>query len=357
MATNWILITHDYPPLNGGVARYLADLVQASQGKIRVILPTEHGDPGEKIERRRFFRKGPIGWWPLVDMMRSLKKDTNTQLFISHVLPIGTAAWVASFFGGPRYTILFHGLDLHLSQRSVVKRFLTRQIVQRAQHICVNSAFVARECKELFPWVMPVVLTPGYVQKTLPTRDEARAALKLKSDDLILLNVTRLIPRKGLDKLIEALPSFAENVRAVSIGDGADRTRLEGLATANGARITFLGAVDHATKDLWYAAADIFVFPVRKDGDDLEGYGIVCLEAAAAGLPVITGMNGGAPETVIPDQTGLVVQVENPDELRAAIQRLVDDPALRLRMGERGRDRVLKYNRWSDRWDTLSNLS
>ncbi len=357
MATNWILITHDYPPLNGGVARYLSDLVQASKGKIRVIIPTEHGEPGEKVERRRFFRSGPISWWPLVGLMRSLSKDTNTQLFISHVLPIGTAAWIASFVGGPKYTILFHGLDLHLSQRSGIKRFLTRHIVRHAQHICVNSAFVARECKELFPWVMPVLLTPGYIPATLRSRDEAREQLGLEPDEIILLNVTRLVPRKGLDRLIEVLPDLPMNVRAVSIGDGVDRERLEGLASANKARITFLGAVDHTTKDLWYAAADIFVFPVRKEGDDLEGYGIVCLEAAGAGLPVITGTNGGAPETVVPEETGLVVQAEKSEELRAAIQRLVDNPTLRRRMGERGRERVLKQNRWSDRWDTLSHLS
>jgi phosphatidylinositol alpha-1,6-mannosyltransferase len=342
--------------MKGGVARYLSDLVRASKGAMKVIVPNEHGDPGEPVEYRAFFGSGWIRWWPLVRLMRELGQEKKTRVFISHVLPIGTAAWIASWFGGAPYILLFHGLDLHLAQRTALKRWLTKWIVARAQAICVNSQFVAEECKLLFPGIAPVLLTPGYEPHALPSRAEARAKLGLASDEVILLNVTRLIPRKGLDRLIDVLPELPSNVRAVSIGDGQDRARLEALAATQKSRITFLGAIDDQTRDEWYAAADIFVFPVRTEGDDLEGYGIVCLEASAAGLPVIVGMNGGAPETVIQGETGLIVNAEHKEELLTAIQQLVADPALRLRMGEQGRARVLTQGKWSERWNTLSKL-
>lgn len=357
MASHWVLVTHDYPPLKGGVARYLSDLVRASAGQMKVIVPTEHGDPGEPVERRTFFGRGLISWWPLVGVMREVAmQDPDTRVFISHVLPIGTAAWIASYMGGPRYVVLFHGLDLRLSQRSWWKRWLTQRIVSRAQAICVNSEFVAGECRTLFPGRESHLLTPGYVSHPLPSREQARAQLGINPNDIILLHTARLVPRKGVDRLIEALHALPLQVRGVSIGDGVDRSRLETLAKPLGDRMRLLGAVDDATRDLWYAAADIFVFPVRAEGDDVEGYGIVCLEASAAGLPVVVGKNGGAPETVVDGETGLVVDANDLSALRAAIQRLVDDPALRKRMGEAGKERIKKTAGWSTRWEILSHL-
>lgn len=357
MASHWVLVTHDYPPLKGGVARYLSDLVRASAGQMKVIVPTEHGDPGEPVERRTFFGRGLISWWPLVGVMREVAmQDPDTRVFISHVLPIGTAAWIASYVGGPRYVVLFHGLDLRLSQRSWWKRWLTRRIVSRARAICVNSEFVASECRILFPGREPHLLTPGYVPHPLPSREQARAQLGINPNDIILLHTARLVPRKGVDRLIEALYALPLLVRGVSIGDGADRSRLEALAKPLGDRMKLLGAVDDTIRDLWYAAADIFVFPVRAEGDDVEGYGIVCLEASAAGLPVVVGNNGGAPETVVDGETGFVVDANDLSALQAAIQRLVDDPALRKRMGEAGKERIRKTADWSTRWEVLSHL-
>lgn len=357
MAQHWILVTDDYLPMKGGVARYLGDLVHASNAEMRVIVPTDHPVTTETVERRRFFASGgPFRWWPLIGLMRCLGRRPDTSVFISHVLPIGTAAWLASFVSSISYTILFHGLDLQLAKRSVWKWWLTKQIVKRAKRIYVNSKFVADECRSAFPEKIPVLLTPGYEPRTLPSREQARKRLSLQTDEIILLTVARLIPRKGIDRILEVLPELPEQVRFVAIGDGRDRARLEGLAKPFGERVKLLGAVDDATRDDWYAAADVFVFPVRKDGDDLEGYGIVCVEAAAAGLPVVVGKNGGAPETVIPEETGLVVDADQRSELTAALRRLIQDEELRKRFGAAGRARVIREGKWEDRWNILANF-
>ncbi|MBP9762631.1 glycosyltransferase family 4 protein [Patescibacteria group bacterium] len=357
MPKPWILVTIDYPPMTGGVARYLSDLAAAAKGDMRVIVPLEHPPTKEAVERRPFFHKGVIRWWPLVRLMRDLGRQTDQNILISHVLPIGTAAWIASFFCRLRYTILFHGLDLQLAKRSAWKRWLMRRIVGRAQTVCANSVFVAEDCRRTFARIEPVLLTPGYVPHLLSQRAEARNSLNIAQNEIILLCVCRLIPRKGLDRVIEVLKELPPTIHFVVIGEGLDRDRLEALAKPLADRIQFLGEVADDVRDTWYAAADLFVFPVRKDGDDLEGYGIVCLEAAAAGLPIIVGQNGGAPETVVPEETGLVVNADDRAALTRAIQRLVQDEALRKAMGERGRARVMREARWEDRWKTLSELS
>jgi glycosyltransferase involved in cell wall biosynthesis len=343
--------------MKGGVARYLSDLVAAAKGEMRVIVPVEHPVTTEPVERVPFFKGGLIRWWPLVRLMRDLGKQKAAQILISHVLPIGTAAWIASFFSPLNYTILFHGLDLQLAKRSTWKRWLVKRIVGRAKAVCANSRFVAEDCRRFFAGVEPILLTPGYTPHVLPERAGARHELNLAQDECVLLCVCRLVVRKGVDRVIEALSDLPTHVRLVVIGDGIDRARLEALAQPIAERVQFLGAVTDEARDNWYAAADVFVFPVRKDGDDLEGYGIACLEAAAAGLPVIVGQNGGAPETVVPEETGLVVNVDDRAALLHALHRLIEDEALRKVMGERGRERVLREARWEDRWKTLSRIS
>lgn len=351
----WTLYTLEYPPQNGGVARYLADLVKASNGQMQVIVPEGHPVTDDMVRRVKFFGRGLISWWPLVQRMRALPR-TETRLLVSHILPIGTAAWIASYLGGPRYTILFHGLDLRLSQRSAWKRWLVRRIVKRAEAIAVNSVFVANECKELFPDREALVLTPGYEPHPLPSKQEARKQLKMSEGERILLIVCRLVTRKGIDRAIEALSAVSSSARLVVIGDGPDRARLEQLAQSFGSRVSLVGALDDRSRDLWYAASDVFVFPVRNEGADIEGYGIVCLEAAAAGLPVIVGQGGGASETVVDGVTGLVADAEQPGTLAEAINTVLEDDTLRHAMGERGRERVLAEGRWIDRWKKLESI-
>jgi len=113
-----------------------------------------------------------------------------------------------------------------------------------------------------------------------------------------------------------------------------------------GTQVTFLGALNDAALPGLYAAADIFVMPNRTDGVDFEGFGIVFLEAAAAGLPCIAGNSGGAPEAILDGETGLLVSGTNIEELLECMRKLACSPELRRRLGLRGRDRVLDAFTW-----------
>ena len=159
--------------------------------------------------------------------------------------------------------------------------------------------------------------------------------------DTVLLTVGRLQRRKGHDLAIEAMTRVRSEVPGVKyliVGDGDERPRLEALVDTLGLRdtVTFVGTVKAGDLPACYGAADVFVHPNRVDNGDVEGFGIVFLEAAAAGLPVIGGNSGGVPEAIDVGRSGVLVSGTDVGELADAIVTLARDGERRRRMGEAG---------------------
>ncbi len=169
------------------------------------------------------------------------------------------------------------------------------------------------------------------------------------------LSIARFVPRKGIDQTIRALATFQETERPIYavIGNGEDADRLRTLANELGVAVTWLPAVLDDEKWLWLAAADVFVLPGRDEGDDIEGFGIVYLEAAAAGIPVIAGKSGGAPEAVQDEETGLLVDGTSASEIAEALRRLLGDTDLREKLGAQAAKRVQADFSQEDQWSTL----
>jgi phosphatidylinositol alpha-1,6-mannosyltransferase len=348
------LVTLDYPPERGGVARYLGNLVEESKGEIGVFVNETHRAMGPgHVEAARLLAEGWPAWWPMVGFMKSLRDKRYDRILVSHALPCGTAAWIARLQGGLPYAVLMHGLDLRLGRRNVWKRFLLRRVLRNAKLVIANSHVVADEILDFDHRLKPFLLTPGVEPRNFPPRETARMSFDIKPETFQLLAVTRLVPRKGIDRLIQAMQLLPSDVHLTVIGDGQDRERLLALARPLGERIRFLHEVDDAERDAWYAASDAFVLPVRDEGDDVEGFGIVFLEAASAGLPCIAGKSGGAIEAVVDEQTGLSVDPNDPQAIAGAISRLRGDLLLRQRLGQAGKERVAKDFRWADRWGKL----
>ncbi|MBP7134420.1 glycosyltransferase family 4 protein [Patescibacteria group bacterium] len=351
----FVLVTLDYPPERGGVARYLGNLVKASEGVIdTVFVPEGHLSEGPgAIQRVPFFWPIWPTWAPLIRLFYRLGREDDRSALISQVLPVGTAAWLASWIGGTQYSIILHGLDLRLAQRSLQKRWLLRHILVRAEAVFVNSAFVAKEVRELGHSLEPIILLPGVEEIPFPTRADARARFALPEGRFQLLAVARLVPRKGIDRLIDALALLPESVYLTVIGSGLDEARLRERALSLGDRVRFETVASDEDRNAWYAASDIFVLPTRDEGRDVEGFGIVFIEAALAGLPVVAGRGGGVEEAVIDGETGLLVDPENSEAIAQAIEQLRRDPALMQRYGQHGQDRVKRFFRWSDRAATV----
>ncbi len=343
---HFVLITPDYPPKLGGVARYLSSLVLVSDDNIHVVSDTTS-----------FFQKGWPHWWPLIRLCLFVPPEET--LLISHVLPFGTAAMLARLQGGPAYVVIFHGLDLKLAAHSRFKLFLLRQICARAKKVVTNSEATAKLLQQLVPKAQPLVITPGIGAADLTPGIDARKILNVGLDEKVILSVARLVPRKGIDTAIEAISALQQadaHIRYVVIGDGEDAARVKELARTHGASVNFVGACDERTKWLWYSAADIFVLPTREDANDMEGFGIVYLEAALAGLPVVAGRSGGAIEAIDDGTTGFLINPQAIDELRTVLKLLLTDPALRQKMGSAGRQRALRDFTWKARWDKLKAI-
>jgi phosphatidylinositol alpha-1,6-mannosyltransferase len=157
------------------------------------------------------------------------------------------------------------------------------------------------------------------------------------------VGISRLVPRKGFDVLIRA--SARLGVRLAVVGAGRDRRRLERLATATGARVQFLGRIPFDDLPLAYACGDVFAMLCRTrwGGLEQEGFGIVFLEAAAAGVPVLAGASGGVADAVVDGETGCIVaRPDDVDAVTAALGRLLDDPDARARLGSAGRARAVE---------------
>ena len=174
-------------------------------------------------------------------------------------------------------------------------------------------------------------------------------------DSRVLLCVSRLVARKGQDSLIRALPAVRARIPDVVlmiVGDGPHAPRLRRLAAGLGVddRVLFTGGVPWSDLPAHYAAGDVFAMPCRTRGFglDVEGLGIVFLEAQASGLPVIAGRSGGAPETVRPDRTGLLVDGRDVSQIAGAAAGLLADADRRRDWGAAGRAWV--QNTWN--WDS-----
>jgi len=336
------LVTLDYPPANGGVARYLKNLVLASNGEMDVFVP--------------LLRRSRYPYWSQIFFMRSLRHRGYDRLLVSHALPVGTAAWFARAIGGPAYVVLMHGLDLRSAQKHPRKAWLLHRVLRGAKTVLANSAFVAREIHSFDPAITAHPITPGVEPLTFPVRSDVRHTFGISGSTFVILTVARLVSRKGIDTLLRVLPFFDASVRLVIVGDGPDRSRLDALAKRFGPRVTFVTNATDEERNRWYAAADLFAFLARDEGDDVEGFGIVCLEAALAGLPVLAGNSGGVSEAVVDGVTGLLVDPTDDEQIVSAIRRMINDPDLRERLGAAGRERAWKDFRWMTRWDLLKTL-
>lgn len=353
-----VLITLDYPPELGGVARYLGELVRASKGRLDVIVPAGCGFAGPgNVTAVECFRTLWPRWWPLIRVCRGLRKKTPC-LLVSHVLPVGTAAMISRWTGGPPYAVLLHGLDIKLATRSALKRLLFELVIRNAKHVFVNSEATAAELRKHVPRSGVTVVTPGIKLFPLLSKSDARVRLGIQPDEHVILSVGRLIERKGFEGVLRAaaqLPSH-ERIRIVQIGNGSELQRLREEAKNLPHRVQFIERASDEHKYEWYAAADVFCLPVRESNKDMEGFGIVFLEAALAGLPVIAGKAGGVCEAVVDRETGLLVQGDDVREIARALTLLLGDSERARAMGQAGKARAERDFKWEDRWEMFKKV-
>lgn len=344
-----LLLTLEFPPFKGGVANYYGNLLKywPEEEKLEVI----HNNQGALL------KKGIFAWRGVVGKILSRKKiDGFDYLLVGHILPLGTAAYLASRIKPFKYGVILHGLDFSNSLACPRKRLLTRLILGGADKIICANSRVAQLVVDFNSKLETkvIVINPGIEPLVLPLDSKKVQNLRTHyrlDNTFALLTVGRLTLRKGVDSVIKSFSDIeVQQLRPkyFIIGSGEQEKYLRGLAKnsplAN--RIIFLGELSESDKWNWLQACDTFIMPVREIGGDFEGFGIVYLEANLAGKPVIAGNSGGVKDAVQHLVNGLLVNPENPSEIKEAIIKLAKDKNLRQELGAKGKNRAQTKFNW-----------
>ena len=357
-----LLVTNDFPPKIGGIQSYLHELWRRLPVADATVLTTHHegdtawdADQGFRIVRareRQFFPTRSLAT-RIDDLAREIGASV---ILLDPWLPLGQL--------GPRltaapYVVVVHGAEVTVPGRLPGTRQLGGRVLRGAAGVVAAGHYPAREAEHAAGGPLRgVVVPPGVdVDRFRPLADadrrETRRELGLDPDRPLVLGVSRLVPRKGFDVLVDAVAGLPD-VQLVIAGAGRDRARLERRARQRGItdRVRFLGRVpDDGSFPRLYACADVFAMPCRDrwGGLEAEGFGIVFLEAAAAGVPAVAGRSGGSHEAVVDGETGFVVDGRALD-VRGAVAALLADDDLRRRMGAAARARaVMEFS-----YDTLA---
>ncbi len=375
-----LLVTIDFWPRIGGVANYYLNLCQHL--KDRVVVLTNGAGPGTEIDKyqdlinfKLYRRKILLDFlrpkWLLMFIhiyrllnLKSMQLDYGgriSQLWVGEILPTGTVVWLLSKLGliDKPYMVSCHGMDLLQAAKFKRKKKLAGYILRDAELVLVNSYFTAKLVKDygveegkvkvIYPAINPELPKVGNKKQEIISK----YGLKNKK---IILSLSRLVDRKGFSKVIEAMPNvLAEIPEAVYIiaGSGPD---LRTIKQAKGKldqrwqkNIIIYGMVDEQEKATLYELCDVFAMPAKYDDRDVEGFGIVYLEAALAGKPVVASKSGGAPEAVLDGKTGLLVEAENVEEIAGAIKKLLTHQVYADELGSYARQRVLRDFDWAKR--------
>jgi phosphatidylinositol alpha-1,6-mannosyltransferase len=348
-----LLITNDFPPKPGGIQAYLGDLVDAYPDPVLVLGPADPGTPADQPGVRRSDRRF---MWPtrrVVDWLvgEAQRFRPDAVLFgAPHPLPHAIPA-LRSALDAP-IGVLCHGAEVTIPAALPGLRSWLRSTLRRADVLFAVSEFTTRRVARLTGRSVVTIGAGVAVDRIVPSGEPPANHLP------IVGCVSRFVPRKGQQRLISAAAELRRRGREVEVllvGKGRTEARLRRAAARSGVPIRFEVDVPWDALPGLYRQMDVFCMPCRTRwaGLEAEGLGIVFLEAAAAGLPVLAGTSGGAPETVQPGTTGYVV--ESVGDIVGALEMLLADPERARRMGAKGREWVADEYTWPRVVSTLRN--
>ncbi|AIR97954.1 glycosyltransferase family 4 protein [Streptomyces glaucescens] len=369
-----LIVTNDFPPRPGGIQAFLHNMaLRLDPDRLVVYASTwKRGHEGREataaFDAEQPFtvvRDSTTMLLPTPAATRRavglLREHGCTAVWFGAAAPLGLMAPALRRAGAERLVATTHGHEAGWAQLPAARQLL-RRIGEGTDTLTYLGEYTrSRIATALTPQAAARMtqLPPGVDEKTFHPGSggaEVRARLGL-TDRPVVVCVSRLVRRKGQDTLIQAMPRIlaAEpDTVLLIVGGGPYEKDLRRLAHETGVAgsVRFTGAVPWAELPAHYGAGDVFAMPcrTRRGGLDVEGLGIVYLEASATGLPVVAGDSGGAPDAVLDGETGWVVPGGAPEEAADRITTLLADAELRRRMGERGRRWV--EEKW--RWDLLA---
>jgi phosphatidylinositol alpha-1,6-mannosyltransferase len=360
-----LVVTNDFPPRQGGIQSFVHELaVRQPPGSI-VVYASDH--PGSaRFDAAQPFPvlRHPTGLLLPTPAARAravaaLRDFECRAVWFGAAAPLGLLAPALREAGAERILAMTHGHEAGWAMLPGGRQAL-RRIGRHCDVVTyLGTYFRNRLAPALGPSPELVQLTPGVdVEAFRPEVDGSQIRKRYGlSGRPVIVCVSRLVPRKGQDTLVRALPTVLEScpdAALLLVGQGRFRDELATLAASIGVAdaVVFTGGVAHEELPAHFAAGDVFAMPcrTRRRGMDVEGLGIVYLEASASGKPVVVGDSGGAPDAVRDGETGYLVDGRDVAEVAGRLVTLLGDPVLRQRMGRAGRAWV--ETDW--RWDVLA---
>ncbi|GAA1887696.1 glycosyltransferase family 4 protein [Actinomadura bangladeshensis] len=371
--TKTLFVTNDFPPRPGGIQAFVHGLAaRRPPGSVVVYAPAWKGAAG--FDARQPFpvvRHPGTLMLPEPGVLRRaadvLRAEGCDSVVFGAAAPLGLLAPALARRGARRLVALTHGHEAGWAALPVARRLL-RRIGDDVDVLTYLGEYTrSRMARALSPSAAARMsrLAPGVDEKVFH-RDCGGAEVRARhglADRPVAVCVSRLVPRKGQDALIHAWPRVLRrrpDAVLLLVGGGPYRAGLERLASSLGVRrsVVFTGGVSWEELPAHYDAGDVFAMPcrTRRRGLDVEGLGIVYLEASATGLPVIAGDSGGAPDAVLDGETGLVVPGRSVARIADALTALLTDPSRARAMGDQGRAWVEREWRWEIQAARLGSL-
>jgi phosphatidylinositol alpha-1,6-mannosyltransferase len=368
MTEKILCVTNDFGPRTGGIETFVMGLIERLSPGSVIVYTSGQGDTREYDQRWldqfgvRVIRDRSKILLPTPRVSRAIKKVITTENL--QVIFFGAAAPLAIMAGGFRkdgvqkIVALTHGHEVWWAKLWPFN-WAIRYIGASVDHLTYLGDFTRREISRALSSkasaamvkIAPGIDTDHFAPQA--SAEQLRATLGL-IDKKVIVSVGRLVHRKGQDSLIAALPEILQrhpSAHILLVGEGPYRKHLEKMVVDLKVddAITFIGRIQHADLPRYICVGDIFAMPSRSRlaGLEVEGLGIVYLEASACELPVIAGISGGAPDAVLEGETGICVDGTNPSEIARAVISLLDDPLRVSAMGKRGREWI--YSNW--RWE------
>ncbi|WP_328392175.1 glycosyltransferase family 4 protein [Nocardia sp. NBC_00416] len=359
-----LLVTNDFPPRPGGIQSYLQALAgQLCPDDLVVYAPRWRGDSHTRFDAKQPFqvvRHPTTLMVPTPAVLRRARKVLRAEgcesVWFGAAAPLALLSPALRRAGADRIVASTHGHEVGWSMLPAARQAL-RVIGDQTDVVTYVSKYTRRRFSSAFgPEAALEYLPPGVDTEIFRPDPAARAELRQRyglGDRPTVLCLSRLVPRKGQDVLLIAMHRIRELVPGavlVIAGSGPYEERLRGLADALGLAddVVFTGRVPADELAAHHTLADVFAMPARTRGAglDVEGLGIVYLEASASGVPVVAGLSGGAPETVLDGETGRVVDGRRADHVAEAIADILADREAAAAMGAAGRAFVERQWRW-----------
>lgn len=361
-----LLISKTYfPPQVGGISYLMASLAEAL-GPEQVCCLTGAraivGNTQENFEPRVYRRPSTFAGMNVLQSLslaatiaEILVRDRPQVVQLATVFEGYLGLWLRKWLGLP-FVLFAHGNEIMSVAREDWAK--PRLALRQANRVLAVSRYTASLVEQIGVSSERIeIVHPGCDAdrfRPLPCRGDLKEKLLGgRSRGPLLLTVANLVARKGHDMVIRAMPLLRQRIQGVTyliVGDGPHRQELQRLVDDTGVRecVVFAGEARAADLPDIYALGDVFVMPNReqKDACDVEGFGLVFLEANACGKPVIGGRSGGVVDAVVDGRTGLLVDPTNLEEVSAAIEKLLTNHELARLMGEQGRSRVVADFSW-----------